>query len=245
MSLISTIFFLFLCDQFQFGESVDDATLMELATGPLVKRLQLAAYRADGLHECTREMFALGMLVRLGKVTERDVRSTYAAFNRLDLDKDGKLSSKEIILSTVQRQRSMHQERNRNETISEDNDGQNYDEFSDCNTWSDQNAVSGSQIPSEYSSSLTYSGSLSSPQRRSIFQREFNARQQPSSIQNPSFQPHKETTVDEDTNTTTTSATQGYNTMETRNYSGEHHPIRIDPSDIEAGKYTREFARWD
>ena len=211
---------------------------MELATGPLVKRLQLATDRPDGLHECTREMFALAMLVRLGRVTERDVRSTYAAFNRLDLDKDGKLSSKEIILSTVQRQRLMQQQRARNEAISDDTDGQNYDEFSDCNTWTDQNAMFGNKMPSDYTSSLTFSGSLSSEQRRSIFPTDFNTGQPSSSMQNSPFQPRNDKKVDDDTN-----ANQGY--LETRKYSGEHHPIHIGSPDIEAGKYTRGFARWD
>ena len=40
-------------------------------------------------------------LIRLGKITEQDVRSTFAAFRKLDLDNDGRLTSKEIILSAV------------------------------------------------------------------------------------------------------------------------------------------------
>jgi hypothetical protein len=41
----------------------------------------------------------------LGKITEQDVRSTFAAFRRLDLDNDGRLTSKEIILSAVEEER--------------------------------------------------------------------------------------------------------------------------------------------
>lgn len=91
----------------QFGDQLDDAALEELATGPLVQRLQLSSARQDGLAECTREMFALAMLVRLGKVTERDVRQTFAAFHRLDVDKEGILNSKTIITGLMHRRKSM------------------------------------------------------------------------------------------------------------------------------------------
>ena len=50
-------------------------------------------------------MFALAMLVRLGRITEQDVRSTFTAFNRLDRDNDGLLTSKEIIMNAVERKR--------------------------------------------------------------------------------------------------------------------------------------------
>ena len=50
-------------------------------------------------------MFAIAMLVRLGRITEQDVRSTFAAFKRLDRDNDGLLTSKEIIMSAVERKR--------------------------------------------------------------------------------------------------------------------------------------------
>jgi len=83
----------------QFGDELDDVALRELANGPLVKRLQISENRQDGLNKCTREMFALAMLVRLGRVTEQDVRLTYAAFRQLDKDNDGMLTSKEIIMS--------------------------------------------------------------------------------------------------------------------------------------------------
>ncbi len=89
----------------QFGDELDDAALKELATGPLVKRLQISESNAEGMGQCTREMFALAMLVRLGRITEQDVRSTFAAFSRLDRDNDGLLTSKEIIMNAVERKR--------------------------------------------------------------------------------------------------------------------------------------------
>lgn len=91
----------------QFGNQLDDAALRELATGPLVKRLQLSATRADGLDECTREMFALAMLVRLGRISEQDVRSTFDAFRRLDVDDDGVLNSRDIIMGEFQRRQTI------------------------------------------------------------------------------------------------------------------------------------------
>jgi hypothetical protein len=91
----------------QFGDQLDDATLRELAAGPLVRNIQLHSHSATGLEECTREMFALAMLVRLGKVTETDIKQTFSAFRRLDVDNDGYLSSKAIIAGMLQRRRSM------------------------------------------------------------------------------------------------------------------------------------------
>jgi len=41
---------------------MDEATLRELAAGPLIRRLQMSENRPDGLVECTREMFALAMV---------------------------------------------------------------------------------------------------------------------------------------------------------------------------------------
>lgn len=46
-------------------------------------------------------MFSLAMLVRLGRISEKDIQSTFHAFSRLDCDNDGKLSSKDIICGTV------------------------------------------------------------------------------------------------------------------------------------------------
>jgi hypothetical protein len=89
----------------QFGDHLDDAALRELATGPLVQRLRLAANRADGLDECTREMFSLAMLVRLGKVTEHDIRGTFSCFRHLDVNNEGVLNSKSIIAGMIAKQR--------------------------------------------------------------------------------------------------------------------------------------------
>ena len=91
----------------QFGDQLDDEALRELATGPLIQRLSLSAERADGLDECTREMFSLAMLVRLGKVTEDDIRETFAVFRRLDVNDEGVLNSKSIIAGMIQKRRTM------------------------------------------------------------------------------------------------------------------------------------------
>jgi alkylhydroperoxidase/carboxymuconolactone decarboxylase family protein YurZ len=92
----------------QFGDHLDDAALRELATGPLIQRLHLSASRTDGLDECTREMFSLAMLVRLGKVNEQDIRETFASFRRLDVNNEGVLNSKSIIAAMIQKRRSQH-----------------------------------------------------------------------------------------------------------------------------------------
>ena len=91
----------------QFGDQLDDQALRELATGPLVRNLQLHSHSITGLEECTRETFALAMLVRLGKVTETDIKQTFAAFRRLDVDNDGYLSSKSIVAGMLQKRRSL------------------------------------------------------------------------------------------------------------------------------------------
>jgi hypothetical protein len=88
----------------QFGDLLDDDALRELATGPLIQRLHLTDNRP--LNECTREMFALAMLVRLGKVTEEDILQTFGAFNRLDVNGEGVLNSKSIIAGMIHRSRS-------------------------------------------------------------------------------------------------------------------------------------------
>jgi hypothetical protein len=90
----------------QFGDHLDDAALRELATGPLIQRLHLSASRTDGLDECTREMFSLAMLVRLGKVSEQDIRETFASFRRLDVNDEGVLNSKSIIAAMIQKRRA-------------------------------------------------------------------------------------------------------------------------------------------
>lgn len=68
----------------------------ELISGPLVKRLSGMANNKSELDYCSREMFALTMLIRLGRITEQDVRSTFAAFQRLDRHNEGFISQKEI-----------------------------------------------------------------------------------------------------------------------------------------------------
>jgi Ion channel len=97
----------------QFGDELDDDALRELAMGPTVQRLHLTANRPDGLDECTREMFSLAMLVRLGKVTEEDIKETFAAFRRLDVNDEGVLNSKSIIGAMI------HKSRSRNDLKSE------------------------------------------------------------------------------------------------------------------------------
>lgn len=87
----------------QFGDTLDDAALRELATGPLIKRLNLSTNHPGGLDECTREMFSLAMLVRLGKVTEEDIKLTFGAFQKLDVNNDGLLNSKSIIAGMIRR----------------------------------------------------------------------------------------------------------------------------------------------
>ena len=88
----------------QFGDSLDDNALRELATGPLIRKLNLATNNA--LDECTREMFCLAMLVRLGKVTEEDIKLTFAAFKKLDVNDENVLNSRAIIAGMIQRHRS-------------------------------------------------------------------------------------------------------------------------------------------
>jgi len=89
----------------QFGSQLTDDELRELSTGRLIHRLKLATNRPDGLEECTREMFSLAMLVRLGRITEDDVKSTFAAFRRLDVGNYGKLNSRTVIEGEVMRRR--------------------------------------------------------------------------------------------------------------------------------------------
>jgi len=91
----------------QFGSHLTDDELRELSTGRLIQRLKLATDRPDGLEECTREMFSLAMLVRLGRISEDDVKSTFAAFRRLDVGAQGKLNSRTVIEGEVMRRRSI------------------------------------------------------------------------------------------------------------------------------------------
>jgi hypothetical protein len=51
-------------------------------------------------------MFSLAMLVRLGKVTEQDIKLSFAAFRKLDVHNDGVLNSKSIIAGMIQRRKT-------------------------------------------------------------------------------------------------------------------------------------------
>jgi hypothetical protein len=90
----------------QFGDTLDDEALRELATGPVIQRINLASQDPRGLDLCTREMFALAMLIRLGKVTEQDIKLTFSAFAKLDVNNDGVLNSKSIIGGMIKRHAS-------------------------------------------------------------------------------------------------------------------------------------------
>jgi voltage-gated potassium channel Kch len=92
----------------QFGDSLDDDALRELATGPLIQRIHLGGKDSRGLDECTREMFALAMMIRLGKVTEHDIKLTFAAFRKLDLHNEGILNSKTIIGGMIKKRRRIN-----------------------------------------------------------------------------------------------------------------------------------------
>ena len=50
------------------------------------------------------------MLVRLGKVTEQDIKLTFAAFRKLDGHNDGVLNSRSIIAGMIQRRKSLSHE---------------------------------------------------------------------------------------------------------------------------------------
>jgi hypothetical protein len=100
-----TVFFL--STLAQFGDSLDDAALRELATGPLIQRLNLSTTHPGGLDECSREMFSLAMFLRLGKVTEEDIKLTFAAFRKLDVHDDGVLNSKSIIAGMIQKRKTL------------------------------------------------------------------------------------------------------------------------------------------
>ena len=52
-------------------------------------------------------MFSLAMLVRLGRITENDVKATFAAFRRLDVGNYGTLNSRTIIEGELMRRKSL------------------------------------------------------------------------------------------------------------------------------------------
>jgi hypothetical protein len=105
----------------QFGDSLDDDALRELATGPLIQRINLGGKDPRGLDECTREMFALAMMIRLGKVTEHDINLTFAAFRKLDVNNEGILNSKSIIGGMIQNRRKINQTNKTNNERSDHN----------------------------------------------------------------------------------------------------------------------------
>ena len=55
------------------------------------------------LHECTREMFLIAMLIRLGKVSEQDISQIYSVFRSLDSGNDGRLDSRDIIFGELRK----------------------------------------------------------------------------------------------------------------------------------------------
>jgi voltage-gated potassium channel Kch len=112
----------------QFGEDLDEDALHELVSGPLVKRLTgMADTRPNRMDHCTREMFALTMLIRLGRITENDVRSTFSAFQKLDKNNEGILMGKELPRRDLRQQQmnfqevgnSLPRQRNSNSSLSE------------------------------------------------------------------------------------------------------------------------------
>eukprot|EP00539_Tryblionella_compressa_P001644 CAMPEP_0178745592 /NCGR_PEP_ID=MMETSP0744-20121128/7377_1 /TAXON_ID=913974 /ORGANISM="Nitzschia punctata, Strain CCMP561" /LENGTH=807 /DNA_ID=CAMNT_0020398785 /DNA_START=5 /DNA_END=2428 /DNA_ORIENTATION=- len=134
----------------QFGDSLDDEALRELATGPVIQRINLASKDERGLDECTREMFALAMLIRLGKVTEDDIKLTFAAFRRLDIGNEGVLNSKAIIGGMIQKRASQlnlchlaaasnprrrHRDRSRNQAKSRSSATVNSSTASSMSSW--------------------------------------------------------------------------------------------------------------
>jgi hypothetical protein len=68
-------------------------------------------------------MFALAMLVRLGRITENDVKLTFQAFRRLDVDNDGVLNSKDIIMGQMQKQKTKTRVQTKSEAKPYDADG--------------------------------------------------------------------------------------------------------------------------
>jgi hypothetical protein len=73
---------------------LDNAVLHELVSGPLVQRLYgKQGTQVEDFNQCSKEMFALTMLIRLGRVSEQDVRSTFAAFQNLDKNNEGFLTT--------------------------------------------------------------------------------------------------------------------------------------------------------
>ena len=79
----------------RYAEGLTAETLDEVARGPIVKRLGLSA---DDSY-CSRDEFTLLTLVLQGKVSEHDLAECRAAFARLDLTGNGRLSIEDIELA--------------------------------------------------------------------------------------------------------------------------------------------------
>jgi len=130
----------------QFGDALDDAALRELASGPIVQRLNLTVNDADdALFKCTREMFSLAMLVRLGRITEKDVVNTFKVFDRLDVDQNGVLDSYDILAGMHRdRKRSLraNQRSRRQQNTFFNNSNYSSSEFEYPNTSDDESAYS-------------------------------------------------------------------------------------------------------
>lgn len=84
----------------QFVDDYDDMAVREVAA--IIRRLQMSTSRPDGLGKCSRETFALAMLMRLGRISERDVQATFAAFRRLEKDGNDILTGKDLIVNELE-----------------------------------------------------------------------------------------------------------------------------------------------
>merc|ERR1711884_904882 len=85
----------------QFGDDFDDVAFREV--GAIIRRLQVSTSRPDGPGQCTREMFALAMLMRLGRISERDVKATFMAFRRLEEDGNDTLTGRDLLVSEFEK----------------------------------------------------------------------------------------------------------------------------------------------
>ena len=75
-----------------YGDVLTEETLEALARGPLVKRLGLS--QDDSF--CSRDEYALLLLVQQGKVSEADLAEVRASFDTLDVDKSGRLWRRDL-----------------------------------------------------------------------------------------------------------------------------------------------------
>jgi len=82
-------------------EGLTAKTFDDLARGPMVQRLRLSSDSST----CTRDEFTLLTLVLQGKVTENDLAECRAAFDVLDVTKQGRLSIED--LETIRQAKQM------------------------------------------------------------------------------------------------------------------------------------------